>query len=368
MDNAVRIAFVLAGLDAGGAEKVVNLLAHHRDRCGDEVHVVSVNGRNTASFFPYAQSIRVKALGEVGTAGMRRLLALRRELAAIQPDLVISFLTKINVLTGLATIGMNATLIASERNNFTVQRMSPVWRFMAPLVARRAARLVMQTNDAKKALQDNLQGRVSIIPNPVLLPDQSKQAAVGVGARFIAVGRLERQKGFDMLLDAFAPVARQIAEASLTIHGEGSERAALEAQVKRLGLSGRVFLPGTTESPGSWISRGDIFVLSSRFEGFPNVLLEALSAGMAPIAFDCPWGPREILADGQTGLLVPCEKVGALADAMRRVMLDSALRRRLAEAGQVAAKRYSAPVVVAQWDEVISNAMRLRTAGQPVRA
>jgi glycosyltransferase involved in cell wall biosynthesis len=368
----VRIAFVLAGLDAGGAEKVVNLLAHHRDRCGDEVHVISLNARLPVSFFPYSPSIQLEALGRlpsgpnVGTTATR-LMRLRRKLAAIKPDLVISFLTKINVLTCLATIGTGASVITSERNNFTVQSVNAFWRFMAPLAARRSARLVMQTVDAKNALPVNLRTKAAVIPNPVVLPEVDRPAAKSGGTRFVAVGRLERQKGFDLLVDAFEPVARGIEDASLTIHGEGSERPALEAQVERLGLSGRVYLPGTTKAPGDWISPGDIFVLSSRFEGFPNVLLEALTAGMATIAFDCPWGPGEILADRQTGVLVPAENVVALSGAMQKVGSNAGLRRQLAQAGQMAANRYSAPVIAAQWDQVISDAVRLREVGQPVR-
>ncbi|TGV62805.1 glycosyltransferase, partial [Mesorhizobium sp. M2D.F.Ca.ET.160.01.1.1] len=115
----------------------------------------------------------------------------------------------------------------------------------------------------------------------------------GGGTRFVAVGRLEKQKGFDLLLEAFSRVARQLPMVTLVIFGEGPERAALEQQARGLGIADRVRMPGVTNSPVGWLSVGDIFVLSSRFEGFPNVLLEALMAGMATVAFDCPWGPAD---------------------------------------------------------------------------
>jgi glycosyltransferase involved in cell wall biosynthesis len=246
--------------------------------------------------------------------------------------------------------------------------MSPFWRFMAPMVARRSARLVMQTANAKSALPDNLRAKASVIPNPVVLPERGEPAVKAAGTRFVAAGRLEPQKGFDLLLEAFEPVARRIGDASLTIHGEGSQRSALEAQVVRLGLAGRVFLPGTTKAPGGWISPGDVFVLSSRFEGFPNVLLEALTGGMAAVAFDCPWGPGEILADGQSGLLVQAENVAALGDALISVGTDDGLRHRLAAAGHASAYRYSAPFVAARWDEVISDAVVTQEAAHAIRA
>ena len=359
---AVRIVFVLAGLGAGGAEKVVNLLAHHRDRCGDKVHVIAVNAADDSSFFPYADSIEVDALAQaprllkVGATAFR-LVELNRRLAAIKPDLIISFLTKVNVITGLAAIGLNAPTIMSERNNFKAQSMSPFWRWIAPHTARRAIGLVMQTEDARNSLPQHLRERAAVIPNPIVVPATGKHGSHSRPARFVAVGRLDKQKGFDMLLTAFAAVAEKMPEASLVIHGEGPERSVLEQQAIALGISDRVELPGVTESPGDWVSPGDVFVLSSRFEGFPNVLLEALMGGMATVAFDCPWGPGEILENGETGLLVPEQNLDALSAAMMRVATDQDLKQRLVFSGQASVKRYSAPVIAAQWDAIIASAV-----------
>src|SRR5690606_32032149 len=117
----------------------------------------------------------------------------------------------------------------SERNNFTSQTMHPLWRMARPLAARRAIRLVMQTKTARLALSSDLRGRAVVIPNPVALPD-GPSALPRDGACFVAVGRLDPQKGFDLLLAAFARVVRQIPNAQLTIFGEGPQRAALERE------------------------------------------------------------------------------------------------------------------------------------------
>ena len=109
-------------------------------------------------------------------------------------------------------------------------------------------------------------------------------------------------------------------------------------------------------------------MLSSLFEGFPNVLLEALTAGMAVIAFDCPWGPAEILRGESAGLLVPAADVDQLADALRRVATDEPLRQKLAAAGPPLARRYSEPIVFAQWDEVIAGAVNRRVVNLPTEA
>ena len=365
----MRIAFVLAGLEAGGAEKIVNLLAHHRLKLGDSVDVLAVNADRPNSYFPYDPSVGISALSERepmlrGLRSGSQLLALRRRLAAIRPDAVVSFLTKVNVLTGLAAYGLAVPVVMSERNNFTVQTMSPVWRLARPIIARSATLLVMQTEEARQSLSPALRSRAVVIPNPVTLP-RGIEHKVGDGRRIVAVGRLEKQKGFDLLIEAFSQVAPVVPAAKLTIFGEGPERGALKEQARALGIEDRVRLPGVTRSPVDWISAGDIFVLSSRFEGFPNVLLEAMRAGLASVAFDCPWGPAEILDSPDAGMLVPAGNVKELAGAIRRLATDSALRQHTARSGTVAvARRYSTPSVLAQWDEVIVAAV----TGRPARA
>nr|WP_274709286.1 glycosyltransferase [Nitratireductor luteus] len=197
-----------------------------------------------------------------------------------------------------------------------------------------------------------------VIPNPVILP-QALPRVLDEKIRVVAAGRLDKQKGFDLLLEAFRLVADDFAATTLTIFGEGPERESLERRARDLGLCGRVSMPGVTPSPAGWISMGDIFVLSSRFEGFPNVLLEALAGGMPTIAFDCPWGPSDILKN-EAGMLVPRGDIAQLGNAIRWLVADAALRRKLAIAGPAVAARYSTANVLAQWDAVITRATRLR--------
>ncbi|WEX75609.1 glycosyltransferase family 4 protein [Sinorhizobium numidicum] len=359
----MRIAFVFSGLGAGGAEKIVNLLAHHRMAQGDTVHVLAVNADSPESYFPYDSAIKVEALGgstpripRVAQAA-QRLLKLRRRLRKLEPDLVISFLTKVNVLVGLATRGLNSPIIMSERNNFRSQETHPLWRLAQPVAVRGAASLVMQTSDAYQSLPERLRAKAQIIPNPVALPRDCVRIP-GDGTRVVAVGRLEKQKGFDLLLEAFRHVAQSVPAAKLTIFGDGPQRGALERQARELGIDDNVEMPGITTSPVDWIGAGDIFVLSSRFEGFPNVLLEAMTAGLASIAFDCPWGPSEILSSPDTGLLVPAGNVEQLGEAIRSLLTDPVLRNKLATSGAIAAsKRYATSSILEQWDDVIDKAV-----------
>ncbi|OKP70709.1 hypothetical protein BTE77_25945 [Ensifer adhaerens] len=355
----MRIVFVLSGLGAGGAEKVVNILARHRSARGDDVHVLALNAETPESYFAYDRSVRVEALGGGRSAPAfktaARIARLRGRLRALSPDLVISFLTKVNIMVVLASRGLGLRVVLSERNNFNTQDMSPLWRLARPLAARLAERLVMQTTDATNSLPPALKARAVIIPNPITL-QHARDRTAGAGTRVLAVGRLDRQKGFDLLIDAFAGIAERTPNMTLTIFGDGPERRALEEQVQRLDLADRIRLPGTTKSPVEWIDAGDIFVLSSRFEGFPNVLLEAMSAGLASIAFDCPWGPSEIIDTPAVGVLVPKEDVRQLADAIGRLAADATLQQQIGATGaRAVAARYAIQSVLQQWDDVIAT-------------
>ena len=360
----MRIVFVQAGLAAGGAEKIINLLAKHRADQGDDVHVLAFTAENGGSYFPYPDTIQVETLEPdtgSGRRGMllilRRICWLRRRFSDIKPELIVSFLTKTNVAVLLASRGQSIPVVISERNNPGQQDAHPLWRPASLLLAWAAEGIVMQTDEARNFLPAGLQTRARVIPNPCILPS-AMQMPKRDGQRIIAVGRLERQKGFDLLLAAFAKMSSNAPQATLTIFGEGRERAALVNQAEALGISEKINLPGVTNRPGAWLAVGDVFVLSSRFEGFPNVLVEALAGGYATIAFNCPWGPATIVDDEKTGVLVPPEDVDKLAEALRRVCIDADFRSALQLAAPNAVCRYSPVDVLAQWDAVIAGSLQ----------
>ena len=169
----------------------------------------------------------------------------------------------------------------------------------------------------------------------------------------LGVGRLTPQKGFDRLVRAFAPVAAAHPEWTLRICGNGPRRVPLRHLVRRLALATRVQRPGAVERIDKEMTRASVYVLSSRFEGFPMVLLEAMSMGLAIVSFDCPTGPRELLDDSRTGLLVPEGDVAALAAAIERVVTDRELRARLGAAAREASRVYAPDRVGARWRELL---------------
>jgi glycosyltransferase involved in cell wall biosynthesis len=156
-------------------------------------------------------------------------------------------------------------------------------------------------------------------------------------------------------LQAWAPIAQQRPDWRLVIHGQGGARDALTAQRTALGLDDVVEMPGATDDMGSAMGAGSIFVLSSRFEGFPLILLEAMSKGLACVAFDCPTGPSDIIDDRRNGLLVPAEDVPALSRAILQMIEDDDLRRRCAEAGRETAAGYTLAEIEPRWDRFFTE-------------
>jgi glycosyltransferase involved in cell wall biosynthesis len=226
-------------------------------------------------------------------------------------------------------------------------------------LVRRADRIVTQTEAVARGLETEIApgpGQVVCLHNPVDADRLATAAAAaispyqGPGPHVLAMGRLTAQKGFDLLLAAIAGVRKAGVPVHLTIVGVGELEAQLAADVERLGLAGVVDLVGFQEQPERYFAHADLFVLSSRYEGMPNVVLEALACGLPIVAFDCPHGVSEIVHDGVNGRLLPPEDVPALTDALVSLLRDDALRARMRAAIPASLESFTAPVVSARWN------------------
>ncbi|MEZ5680524.1 MAG: glycosyltransferase family 4 protein [Erythrobacter sp.] len=350
--------FVISGLGAGGAERVISQIASHWSARGVDVEIASFDAPGDPEFHHFAADIVRHRLGREAdgrASKLDNLRDLRRLLRKSRPDLVVSFLTKNNLLALIATTGLSIPVICCERNNPERQDKHPAWNAMLAIAYRRAKLIICQTEAVKRCFSPAVRDRLRVIPNPVSAWPQSRTTAHPL--RIVAVGRLTEQKGFDVLLDAFAGLGKNADGWRLDIFGEGPLRGELEAQVARLGVNDRVHLMGNSETPGAWIEEAEIFVLSSRYEGFPNVLGEAMAAGLPAIATNCDFGPAEMVEHGKSGLLVAPEDPEALAMALRQCMEDSELRDRLGKQAQRAIRAFAPAQVLSQWDAVLAEAL-----------
>jgi glycosyltransferase involved in cell wall biosynthesis len=368
--SSAKIVIVVPGLGAGGTEHVVSLLANHWSESGHKVTILTLELPDTTPYYAFRPEIAITRIGvppkrsgrlEAARLALRRLLRLRRELKREEPAFVLSFLTRTNVLTLLAARGCAAAVVVSERNNPALQPFGPVWIWLRRRLYPKAYGLVTMTEGALAYFPPAMRRHSWVIPNAVDLPRSwSNQRGGNV---LTAVGRLTDQKGFDLLLEAFAKIEQSFPAWRLVIWGEGEDRAKLEEKRRALGLDDRVFLPGITQRPVQWVETADVFVLSSRYEGWGIVLLEAMAAALPVVSFDCEWGPRAMVNDGVDGMLVPNGDVDGLASALKTVLGDADLRKRLGARAAESAERYRPERVLAEWDGVIRQALADRGRG-----
>jgi glycosyltransferase involved in cell wall biosynthesis len=289
-----------------------------------------------------------------------RLRALRRAIASNQPDAVISFIAENNVRVLIAAAGLRVPVIISERIFLTGYEMRGVWRTLRRWSYPRAAAIVAQTRRCAAELEALARRQVDVIANPVSIEAVAEDvpATPRAGARtLLAVGRLARQKGFDLLIEAFAQVAPRHPDWNLVILGEGPLRAELARTIAEQSLGGRIAMPGFDAHVRAAMRRADLFVLSSLYEGFPNALLEAMTEGLACVSFDCDAGPGELIDHRDNGWLVPAGDAHALADALDVLMGDAALRERLGRRARNVASTYSLATILDQWNALVISVL-----------
>jgi glycosyltransferase involved in cell wall biosynthesis len=219
--------------------------------------------------------------------------------------------------------------------------------------------LTVLTEEAASYFSGFMDNRVRVLPNPIAnaarLATGETETGRKTGRTLLAMGRLASEKGFDLLLQAFALVAQRQLGWRLQIWGEGELRSQLERSVSTLGLTGRVQFGGFTKTPFEVMRQADLFVVPSRCEGFSNVLAEAMACGLPVVSFDCPSGPRHIVRDEIDGVLVPQQDVHALAATLERLMRDENERRRLAANAPKAVGRFEIEKVMSAWEQLMAE-------------
>lgn len=364
----MKLVLVIPSLDGGGAERVMTALANAWVGDGHAVTLVTLAAGldDKYKLDTAVQRVALDVTGRSATAvdaighNLTRIRALRREINLAEPDAVVSFLTRTNVLVLIAAGKLRGRVIVSERSAPGARWVGGVWRALARPLYCRAAAVVAQTRRCADQLEALVGCPVEVIPNPVAPASASDGAtrapASDPGTRTIlAVGRLVPKKGFDLLIAAFAQVARRHPAWRLEIMGEGRLRHSLARAIGKHGLADRVSLPGFNKHVRERMRRADLFVLPSLVEGFPNALMEAMAEGRACISFDCEMGPRELITHGENGWLVPTGNTRGLAVALDMLMQDDALRAELGARARQVSDLYSTGEILGRWNTLLAR-------------
>lgn len=371
--SPLRVTLVISSLGSGGAERVMATLANYWARNQKAVTLITLAG-SQSDFYrldPRVSRIALDVFSESSGPlqalqnNWHRLRKLRNAVLESHPQVVLSFTDATNVLVLLALRRTRIPVVISERIDPRFHRIAAGWSLLRKVTYRWAAALVVQTNAVRDWAQKVVSAdRIAVIPNPIADDDAIVGEIEGVPLPhppFIAaMGRLDPQKGFDLLLSAFEKAVSTLPEWSLVIIGEGAERVRLQKKATELGIAERVHFLGRVKQAQQVLQKAEMFVLSSRYEGFPNALLEAMNCGRAVVSFDCPSGPGDLITNEQNGILVPAGNTTALAEALRRVMRDPALRHRLSGAAREVREHFALPIVAQQWETLLSRTASTR--------
>jgi GalNAc-alpha-(1->4)-GalNAc-alpha-(1->3)-diNAcBac-PP-undecaprenol alpha-1,4-N-acetyl-D-galactosaminyltransferase len=282
-------------------------------------------------------------------ARIKRLLHLRQHIKSKQPSAVLSFMTPTNILTIVACIGLSVRCVISERTNPARFSYSRLTDWLRKLMYRFATIVVVQTPEIANWFQIRVKGTFHIISN--FISQEKFETGLVRQPTIIAVGRLGPEKGFDDLINAFALLVNRFPEWRLEILGEGPHRSLLQSLINQHGLGNKVTLTGFVSNPGRYMSTAAIYAQPSRFEGFPNALLEAMANGAAVLASH--EAGDMLIQNGVNGLLVPADDVRQLADALERLMEDAPLRDNLGGYALAVRETFSQGRIIQLWDEAL---------------
>ncbi|EQB22658.1 Glycosyl transferase, group 1 [Dehalobacter sp. UNSWDHB] len=349
-----KIIFVIPVIKdlAGGAERVISILANHAAENGDSVILITLAECQKA--YTLKDNISCISLKDKENS-VAKLLVFIDIIKRTKCDIIISFLPGAILFSIIAGKICGTKVIACERNDPRHSVGRNITKVLRNLLYRYADGFVFQTEEAKTFFSNKIQKRSIIIPNP--LSENIIEPFLGNRTNeVVSAGKFFYQKNHILLLEAFSDVEKIHPELSLTIYGEGSLRIQYENKIRELGIESKVNLPGRVSDIHERISKSKMFVLSSDYEGISNSLLEALALGLPTISTDCPCGgSRMFIINGVNGLLVPVGDRKALADAMLRLIDDKALCESLSRNSIMIREKLQVKKIYQIWDKYIND-------------
>lgn len=364
---------------AGGVERVLTLKANYfAEHFGYDVTIILTEGKGKSPFYPLSDRIKVVNL-DIGfeqlwnCSFLKKIFvylkkqrqykkALTAELMKLCPDITVSLLRReINFLIGIKDgskkIGelhvnrLNYRNFEANDTNFIKQLFAKLWMSSLVKQLKRLDRFVVLTEEDMLAWPE-LQN-VSVIPDPLsFVPTAQSSLSV---KRVIAVGRYVYQKGFDLLLQAWAKIECKCPDWMLVVYGDG-DKTPYEQMMQNLGIdASRCLLNGPTTDIQREYVNSSLFVFTSRFEGFGMVLVEAMACGLPVVSFACPCGPKDIVRDGEDGFLVENGNIDELVQQLMKLMVDHRLRTAFARHAQQNAQRFNIEQTALRWKSVFES-------------
>ncbi len=360
MNEKKTIAFVIGSLSSGGAERVVSTLSNELIKT---YKVFIITFVATPPFYPLDDQIKVVPCTNNITPSQNILQSLRTNFFLLKRihillkqnkiDLVIGFLTTPNILSIIAAKWQRIPVIVSERNNpyCEDEQLSRFWRILRRITFPYANNVVVQTNLIKGYYEKFIVSKkLKIVPNPINPSFISYNEDIRENI-ILNVGRLTKQKDQHLLIRVFASLNPE--GWRLVIVGEGPLRNTLERLITSLKMEDKIVLVGQSSNIAEHYKKSKIFAFTSKFEGFPNALMEAMHFGLACISTDCPSGPSELIKNEANGFLIPLNETQLFESQLHRLVLDESLRKKISLAAREEVQKYYIKEIADKWNKMI---------------
>lgn len=347
-----KVTFILASLNRGGAERVISILSDYCSKKGMEVDIILLLFNEVS--YNIAENIHIYDFTGGQQSRIKRLpywiKSIRRYVKENKPDVIVSFVARINVIVQTACLGLKQHIIVSERNDPYSDGRSRMVDMLTALLYPKADSVVFQTKRAAGYFKKcDLKAR--IISNPISVEMCADAPQKG---KIVSVGRLYPQKNHKMLIEAVADAKKTVPYVQLYIYGEGELKEELQQYAEKFGISDAVHFMGNVPDVHRQISDADIFVLSSDYEGLSNALLEAMMMGLPCISTNCA-GSDEYIENGKNGILVPVGDCAAMSSAISKLLSDSDLKKKLGENARLTSAEFAKEPVLQKWFELINS-------------
>jgi glycosyltransferase involved in cell wall biosynthesis len=354
----MKIVAVISDMGLGGAQRVLSTLLNQWVSIGIEASLLTLERPGAEPAFDLDPRVKLLQLGVMGSSGslksafrnnIVRIKSLRQAFRTQNPDIIVSFMAEVNVLTILAAKG-NWPVIVSERSHPAYHMLQKPWGALRTASYYFATSIVVQTDEIAAWFRRRLL-RTVVIPNPIDLSCFIRNGAQSTERVVMAAGRLDRYKGFDILIRAFSKI--DAPGWQLVIHGDGPERGSLEELIKKEGASNRITLSGHTPNMEEAYRRARVFVHPSFYEGYPNVVLEALALEL-PVISTASSATRKLLGSG-AGILIPTKNVEATRAALSELINDENLRNSLSQKSREAIIQCDASLIAKTWNDLMHD-------------
>ena len=346
----MKITFITSTLHSGGSERVMSLLANALSERGYVIEIICLNRHEV--FYPIVKTVQIRFAEEECNSKFigNKMVWLRKHILNVQPDVVIAFMVEVYCVTLATMVGLKIPVISSER--IDPHFFGKAKGFLRWLLLRRTTHLVVQTEQIKSFYSSKIQKKTTIMPNPVTNDVFNISSIVKKEKRIIAVGRLAYQKNYPLMFQAFASLADEFPDYKLIVFGEGPQREELEKEILRLGMEGRILMPGRTDRIIDELNKSQLFCMSSDYEGMSNAMLEAVCMGVPVVTTDVS-GARDLVIDSKGGFVVEKRDLCQFENAIKMLLKDKERMKEMSAFNREKASAFKEDNIVDQWARLI---------------